>query len=226
MTTTSTPAPGAESISTTRRNLLGAAMIAPALVAVPGIAATPDRTAWDAAKVALDKIEEIDAAFTPGWWETWQKCKAECDAVPHITIPGTGHCGKRSYMTSDSAEVRIAEREIADLDAGRMRLDDLPGLREHYEMKRRFVAAARDREQKVQYIRDHHGMDRLDARAEELGQQVADARERLMKTPAPDLRALRWKLDQLREDDGDVVPWVAEYVEQCFADIARLMGDA
>lgn len=211
----------------TRRAILAAIPATAALAAIPVASAhTVDRSQWEAAKAALDEVEAADAAFTPGWWEAWQKCKAECAAIPHTTIPGTGYCGKRSYSTADSAEVRITQREIADLDAGRMRLDDLPGLRGHYDMKRRFVAAVEDRERKIQSIRDRYDIDRLDARAEELGQQVADAREELMNIPAPDLRALRWKLEQLRDEDGDVAAWTASYVEQCFADIARLMGDA
>lgn len=209
----------------TRRAILAAIPATAALAAIPVASAnTVDRSQWEAAKAALDKIETADAAFTPGWWEAWQKCKAESATIPHTTIPGTGHSGKRGYSTDDNFEIRIAQREIADLDAGRMRLDDLPGLREHYDMKRRFVAAAEDRDQKIQSIR--YDIDRLDDRAEELGQQIADARDLLMKMPAPDLQALRWKLEQLREDDGDVIPWAADYVEQCFVDVARLMGDA
>ncbi|WP_066561003.1 hypothetical protein [Croceicoccus bisphenolivorans] len=207
--------------------MLAAIPATAAFAAIPTASArVVDRSQWEAAKAVLDNIAAADAAFTPGWWDTWQKCKAECDAIPHTTVPGADYCGKRSYTTADSMEVRIAQREIADLDAGHMRLDDLPGLREHYEMKRRLVTAAEDREQKVQCIRGRYDIDRLDARAEELGEQVADAREHLMKTPAPDNRALRWKLEQLREEDGDVIPWTADYVEQCFADIARLLGDA
>lgn len=226
MNTTSTPAPSAESICTTRRSLFAAVPAAALVATVPAIAGTPDRGAWNAAKTVLEKAKAADAAFTPGWWEAWQKCRAECEAVPHATLTGTDYCGKRSYCTSDTLEVQIARREVADLDAGRMHLDNLPGLHEHYDMKRQFVAAADERDQKVQGIRDRYDMDRLDARAEELGEMIADAQRTLMDTPAPDLPALRWKLEHLREDDGNIAAWTASYVEQCFADIARLMGDA
>jgi len=218
----------AETPSLARRKLLAAVALTPALAAVPALASAPlaDRRAWDAATAALDKIKAADAAFTPGWWDAWQKCKAECDAVPHVEFGPSAHFGPRKFSTADTMEVRRARREVADLDSGRMRLDDIADLREGYEMKRQLVVAAEKRNHQVQAIRTRYDMDRLDARAEELGDLIAEHRQRLMDIPAPDLPALRWKLDQLRDENGDIVQWSAEYVDQCFADVARLLGEA
>ncbi|MCT2559237.1 hypothetical protein N0B51_09595 [Tsuneonella sp. YG55] len=55
------------------------------------------------------------------------------------------------------------------------------------------------------------------------GDAVADALGVAMDTPAPDLAALRWKLEQLREGDGDLSPWTAGFVRQTFEDVERLL---
>lgn len=50
----------------------------------------------------------------------------------------------------------------------------------------------------------------------------------LMKTPAPHLSALRWKLERLLEieDDGMSASWCERLVLPVLADIARLLGEA
>ena len=56
---------------------------------------------------------------------------------------------------------------------------------------------------------------------------MSDAEAALMDLPAPDLAALRWKLDQTLRIDGDSTPcWSAEYVRQTVADFRRLCGEA
>lgn len=56
------------------------------------------------------------------------------------------------------------------------------------------------------------------------GDTVSD----VMKMPAPDRRALRWKLDRVLEIDADgyTTSFSRDYVEQTIADCRRLMGDA
>lgn len=65
---------------------------------------------------------------------------------------------------------------------------------------------------------EEHEFDRLSAIA-------GDAENALIRMPAPDLAALKWKLDKLLSDDGDgyISPWSADYLSQTRADIARLM---
>lgn len=50
----------------------------------------------------------------------------------------------------------------------------------------------------------------------------------LMRTPAPHLSALRWKLERLLEieDDGMSASWCERLVRPVLADIARLLGGA
>lgn len=54
------------------------------------------------------------------------------------------------------------------------------------------------------------------------------SRFELMDMPAPDARALRWKLDHLLEADwaNGVSNWSCDYIRQTRADMSRLLGDA
>lgn len=65
-------------------------------------------------------------------------------------------------------------------------------------------------------------------RADALGEAVGKAQQEVLETPAPDLAALRYKLDYLLGDDStDSTPaWSADFVAQTLADIARLLPDA
>jgi len=62
--------------------------------------------------------------------------------------------------------------------------------------------------------------------------EVADARRALLDMPAPELSALRWKLDHVITFEGDVgddeymESWSRDYVEQAIADYKRLLPAA
>ena len=60
-------------------------------------------------------------------------------------------------------------------------------------------------------------------RFEQLGERICDTAETLMQTPAPDLAALRWKLDHLTDNGERWDNWSPDYVMQALADIARLL---
>lgn len=52
----------------------------------------------------------------------------------------------------------------------------------------------------------------------------SDAQAAVMNVPAPNLAALRWKLDYiLSPDEGTIASWSIEYVQQMLADIERLL---
>ena len=54
-----------------------------------------------------------------------------------------------------------------------------------------------------------------------------DAQTAAMNTPAPDLAALRWKLDHAMSiESGGTDGWTVEYVKQMLADIDRLLPPA
>ena len=60
------------------------------------------------------------------------------------------------------------------------------------------------------------------------GDALAAAESALMELPAPNLAALRWKLDHILEPDSgsDETPgWSMGYVRQTIADYRRLLGE-
>lgn len=219
-------------LTTSRRALLGALPATAVAVAIPATAAPiADRTAWNAAMSNLAKIEAEDAAFTPGWMDTWRRCKAECEAIPHTILEPDPYSGRKAPVsTGDRNFVAYARRTVEELDAGTTRFDNLPGLRAHEKLCRDTVAAADERDRQVQAVNDRYDIDRLDEKAERLGDALADAQRRLLDMPAPDLAALRWKLDRVLalehaddEDGGNIPAWSHSYVRQTLADIARLL---
>jgi len=63
--------------------------------------------------------------------------------------------------SDDIHAVRRAQREVADLDASRMRLDPIPSVTQYYDTVRQFVAAVAEGDAKAQAVRDHCGLDAL-----------------------------------------------------------------
>lgn len=210
--------------ATTRRGLMKAAPIAAASLAFPALAIPPtDRSAWDAAMRAYTRAKAEDDAFTPGYLETYRRCDAACRAVPHVTFAPEAYLGGRCQTTADAWQVKRARREVASLDAGKMRLDPLPGLHEHYAIKRELVKAADERDSAVRAIRARFNMDALEERGEKLGDRVYKATWALMDLPAPDLAALRWKLDYLTNSGAGIDAYESTAIAQTLADIARLL---
>lgn len=73
----------------------------------------------------------------------------------------------------------------------------------------------------------YHDLNAASDECDRLGDAVADTLGDLMDTPAPDLAALRWKLDQLRDErDGSLQSYTASFTEQAYTDMARLMPPA
>ena len=70
---------------------------------------------------------------------------------------------------------------------------------------------------------------KTDPELDSASDRYVDARDALMQTPAPNLAALRWKLDELlNADDMDegTPSWDASFVAQTIADYHRLLVDA
>lgn len=192
----------------------------------PSSATAPSREDWEAAVRAYREAVDAYQRFTPAYDQKCGECDAACEQVPHVEFQPTSYSGRSSsFSTADAWEVKRARSDTKALAEGRMRLDDLPGLREHYALIGQLAKAADERDAEIHRIREQHGMNAADELCDQLGAREAEARNALMEMPAPDLSALRWKLGQLREDDGELVPWSAEYVEQTFADIARLLPE-
>jgi len=210
-----------ETTTTTRRSLLKAAPIAATLAVVPtsAIGAATDRSQWEKALAAYNEVKAEDAAFSARYRIAWKQCDAELERLPHIT---SGH-----YSTAHWDQVEYCRREVKALDEGRVRYDPLPDLIEKEQNMRALVAGDDQRKAAIQAIRDRYDMDALDDRSDELGDRICERERELMHTPAPDLAALRWKLDfitqEAKEDDGCLPAYTSDFVRQMLADIAALM---
>lgn len=216
------------SIEISRRDLLQAAPAAAAVASAPAIAMTApaSRAEWNTAMRAYERALAASRDFIPVYQSKYEQCNAACERVPHVEIAPTSYSGRIApFSTADVHEVSRARSDTKALAEGRMKLDDMPGLREYYERLAELAKAADDRDAKVQAIRDRFDMDAADEMAEALGNREYETQARLMKMPAPDLAALRWKLDLCREEDGEMAPWGADYIAQTFADIARLLPE-
>jgi hypothetical protein len=168
-----------------------------------------------------------DEAFTKGYMQLWESCKEECERIPHVALGRDPHSNYLGPVSTANAQyLYMARRDVSALDEGRLHIDPLPGLQEHERLMREIVRAADKRDAAVQRVRDRYEMDAADERSEALTERFLEARDTLMDMPAPDLAALRWKLEQLPENDGDLAPWTGAFVRQTFADVARLLPPA
>lgn len=227
MTTITTPAPVAH---TTRRNLLIAAPAVAALVAVPAMAfttSTADRSEWNAARNAFEQLKAEDAAFSARYMALWDRCKAACERIPHVTLRPDPALGQvQPVTTADTWAVRMARYEVQQMDAGKMWLDPkIPGLQTRFDLQREIASAADERDAAIQAVRDSFGMDDADEESDQLGNRLSEAADVLMSTPAPDLAALRCKLDYMFPAEGSesTPAWSNDFVAQALADIARLL---
>lgn len=90
--------------------------------------------------------------------------------------------------------------------------------------------AAAHRESWIRFLaaRKYIGWDTASDELDRLCNEQCDRESELITMPAPDLAALRWKLEQLfgteRREPGDFSPsWCASYMNAILADAARLM---
>ena len=212
--------------TTSRRALLKAAPIIAATAAIPAMALTiptpGGRTEWEAALRTLQHAKDEDAAFTPIHTrisKAWETGRPTMDGIDWSEFP----FANRDHV----ARTIDIDKAWSDFLASEGKLwwsGDPERRKERYRAALDSVQAFRDAE--ARHDRET-GMDKADQRWEELGERVSDAEAALMNLPAPDLAALRWKLDQALRIDGDSTPcWSAEYVRQTVADFRRLCGEA
>jgi hypothetical protein len=202
-------------------------MAALAFPVAAGAAVPVDRTAWERHMAAHEKLIAEDAKFSEVYDRAWTACQAECQRVPHVVLEPSAHTGQSYVSTADAWYVKRCRSDLANLAAGKMRFDPLPELQEHVRQMRELVDAANARDAAIQRIRDRYGMDDLDDQSDARGDAMGEAHIALMSTPAPDLAALRWKLDHITEEarakDGSLGCYGHNYVAQLFDDIERLL---
>lgn len=129
------------------------------------------------------------------------------------------------------ARLKVAEQTAEDFDAQTFR-----PMYEHEQAVESAAGVDHSKpgfwQERDNFIAEHGSAHRvpegINDRHDELWSLVGDAKEEVMKTPAPDQAALRYKLDYLLEDDGteSVSAWSMDYAAQTLADIARFLPPA
>lgn len=218
--------------STSRRALIKAAPLAAAALAIPmsARAASADRTAWNLAMAAYNAAKAEDDAYNPVFRELHDRWTETTEAVPHVTLRPDPYTGRfEPVSTADRFFVADARRIVKELAEGKRRHDPLPDLTEHTALLHEVAAAADKRDTEIEAISASMGYDQAETKWDALSSKVVDAEGVLMATPAPDVAALRWKLDHLttdpREHDGAMAAWSVHFVRQTLADIALLLPE-
>jgi hypothetical protein len=150
------------------------------------------------------------------------------------TIPGTltaAPSALRRGWEHALARFQVAEQAAEDFDAQtfwplynhEVEVEDAAGI------DRSAPGSWRDRQAYIEEHGDGHRVpEDINDRHDELWSLVGDAKEDVLRTPAPDQAALRYKLDYLLEDDGSdsISGWSRDYVAQTLVDIGRLLPPA
>lgn len=131
-----------------------------------------------------------------------------------------GHSDRRVWDNLMAAHI-LARDEGAKLD--RDVIDPI-----HAEEKRLFgdyaVGRNNPRYEEIEAWHQANGHQPVFKKWEALSDREADTKSALLRMPAPDLAALRWKLDQTFEDD-EIALWCEEIVLVMRADFARLLPE-
>jgi len=211
---------------TDRRALL---MGAPALAIVasaPALAITSNnRAAWDAAMRAYLAAKAEREAFAPIYsqiFDIWYNSRPSMDGIhwPEFHFANRNEVARTLDLEKAWAHFLRGEGQFwwAKDEEGSKK------AKASYRAALDSVQAFRDAE--AAHNRDT-GMDAASDESDRLDDIENGAETALMDMPAPDLPALRWKLDRIFDlhDDG-MQPWTVKYVGQAMSDYARLLGEA
>ncbi|WP_234180343.1 hypothetical protein [Sphingopyxis sp. NFH-91] len=200
-------------------------------ITAPARPAANSLTAWQSLMAAYEAAKTADDEVNARFDAAWAAYEAGKPAEPDIDLglifgsfPGLCEATRRRLLHSDDldelqrkilAAKGVTRWERVDRDPER--IAELDKVREF----RRLLAEAEQR----------HDLSALDDEWGEAGRRLSEAQAALLLAPAPDYKAVRWKLDKLfgpkvtgaLADEGRSVPaWDAELTDAIIADMARL----
>ena len=216
--------------TTNRRALLGAIGLAPvalvAAVPVQAICAPAiDRRAWDQAFAAHERARAACEAYQPTYEAAVQGFERDRPNGDGIDL--------RPIMSIAHRRYDMLHRE--DLDAlhstycnGLGKWWFSPNPEAQIEKHKATCDQVRQFRSEFQAAKDRHNYEAVTDQDEALSQAAYDARWALLETPAPDLAALRFKLEYLfadgaAEDGNGAEPWAQHVMANLMADVGRLM---
>lgn len=216
--------------NTTRRQLLAlgtsaAAYAAGAAIVAGGVALANeakadalDTAGWDKAMSVHDAVKREHDAYEPVHDTAYEAYHAEIEpleaALPYAAFPFENRGYVANTLDLDEAEQHIRKRAgVINSDAHTAEQLAAIGLIREFRNAKRAAAARLN----------------LDAIGEEMEARTdayCDSRHALMEMPAPNLAALRWKLDyafaECREGRS-MDCWHADFMAQTIADYQRLL---
>jgi len=216
-------------VQVSRRSLLAAIPVSVVGAGAPAFAAAPravDRSAWENAMqrylAAKGKYDAVTNRILKLYSEQ-ARAKAR---IPHKVFRAPSGSGRRVQVsTADSDFVRSAKRLVWDVDAGRVQFAANPGFQGHVLLCRELTAAAAQRDGEISAIRERLGIGAAEENRRKLADTMREAEEALLSVEAPDVPALRWKLDYVLaeqvEDETSKLP--RELIEQTRIEVAKLM---
>lgn len=215
-----------------RQFIAGSAIAALSVSALPiAVAATnADRTQWEAALTKYRGIVEQQVAANDHWDRThaaWEAGRPSMDGIhwKHFWPDGQHKAGRQNIARVIDLDKRWQQYLEGE---GKWWFSPTPEkAKAEYRAALDSVQAFRDAEAK----HDHDsGYEAANDRSDKLSDSESEASSALMEMPAPDLAALRWKLDYLTEEarhpEGSLGCYSHRFVSQTLADIARLLPEA
>ncbi|NIJ16489.1 hypothetical protein [Sphingobium vermicomposti] len=213
-------------VSTSRRNVMRALAIVPAVIAAPAVAtamtsvarpdATPSRAITDAIsdyhKAANQENAWHDRAYAPAW----KACKAEVAKIPHLTTETRHECGGKLVQWSTDCQSNLVEarhcREV--INEGHRLAKSYLALLEEFEEKLAWRASQERR------IHQRHSMDALDREQDRLTDISCRAMRTVEHFPVTTVADLIAKVEFIQETEGQVDN------DEVLTDLRRIAGKA
>lgn len=163
-------------------------------------------------------------AFNLHFDALWRRRRAESDAIPHVTFGPHPFFPERSPVSTANAEiVHLSRKHLEELPADDTLSDSSSMMLEHRSFCEQVVVAADQRDLQIKAIEERLCYREAEQKWNTLTDRAYDAEQKLMRAPAPDLAALQWKVERMREIAVDTATEPEDF-DCLMSDIGRLMG--
>lgn len=181
-------------------------------------ASQADRAQWDAALARYNQTKADCEAYDAVWHaihEQFTATKPSLDSIDWREFPGV--CDRDRFARTEDVDRRWQAFLAGE---GKTWWGDAESIKARHRAALDSIVAYRVA------LERHDGVIGMSAAAdhsEKLTDLHSEADEAVMNLPAPDLAALRWKIERFRDNDGDLDCWTDKFVAQTYADLARLI---
>lgn len=209
-----------------RRQFIAGGAVASLSVSTLPIAvatAVTDRRAWNNAIRAKERALEAWEAFGPEYdrvHKAWLANRPSMDGIQWSAFfPEHHHPGGKENIARN-LDLQARWEQFLE-GQGKWWFSQTPDkTKSEFRAALDGVQAFRDAEEQHEI---ESGMKAADEEYNRLSEADSKALDKVMRMPAPDLAALRWKLDYLTTDGESWDGWSESFTRQTYADIARLL---